>query len=91
VNLASTALLDPYANSALFGTFVIGPDSFGLPGLTTAGPAVVTSIGIQLQFTLSAFDSISLTSFYQVEPVPAPAGLAVLGLAGLVGFGRRRR
>ena len=38
-----------------------------------------------------SMDSISLTSFFQVEPVPAPAGHAVLGLAGLVGRGRRRR
>lgn len=53
-----------------------------------AGP-VTQSIGITLTFTLTAGDSASFTSIFTVEPIPAPAGLALLG--GVFAFGRRRR
>jgi MYXO-CTERM domain-containing protein len=51
---------------------------------------VAATIGIQLDFILSAGDSVAITSYFQVDPVPAPAGLALLGLAGLGGRRRRR-
>jgi hypothetical protein len=43
-------------------------DSFGLPGLTTAGPGVTSSMGIQLRFSLSPGDAASILSTFTVEP-----------------------
>lgn len=65
-----------------------GPQAFA----NEAGPVggVATKIGIRLEFTLSAGDSASFTSIFTIETIPAPAGMAVLGL-GVVGLGRRRR
>jgi MYXO-CTERM domain-containing protein len=92
---AGTAMLGfPY--SATFagpgsgGTAIIGPQSFGQP-IPIGGPNVLSSIGIRLEFSLSAGDSIAMTSFFRVEPVPAPGALGLLGLAGLAGRSRRRR
>jgi hypothetical protein len=91
----TTALLGfPYAATfagpGTGGTAIIGPSSFGQP-FPINGPAVVGSIGIRLEFSLTAGDSIAMTSFFRVEPVPAPGALALLGLAGLAGGKRRRR
>lgn len=57
-------------------------------GFAQAGPATNLTIGIELEFTLSAFDGADLTSVFEV--VPGPAGWAVLSLFAL-GWGRRRR
>ncbi len=65
---------------------------FGLPAPPSfPGPAVTTSIGIQLDFTLTPGDSASFTSNFAVFPVPEPTtGLLIgLGLFGLV-VARRR-
>jgi hypothetical protein len=82
-------------SSASAGSFlsnVIGPASFGGPVIPSLlGPAVNATIGITLKFDLTAGDSASFTSIFVVEPIPGPAGLALIGVAGLVGVGRRRR
>lgn len=69
------------------------PASFGLPGLDVPGPGAITSIGIEFNFRLSAFDSMSLTGPFAVagDAIPSPGSLALLAVAGLVVAKRRRR
>jgi hypothetical protein len=70
-------------SGAAFGSASVGPESFN----PTAGPALNTTIGLQFRFTLSAGDTVSFSSLFNV--VPAPGAIALLGAAGLVT--RRRR
>ena len=55
-----------------------------------AGPAANNEIALRLRFDLSPGDSASVTGIFEIQPIPAPAGLAVLALAGVC-VGRRRR
>ena len=72
-------------------TALIPDEDFGLPGPSELGPAqALNHIGIRIDFFLSAGDSIASTSFFVLEPLPAPGAIALLGVAGLLG-GRRRR
>lgn len=89
--VVATMLNDPFmVSKAGAGSVGIGPESFGVPIPSLAAPAVAQNIGINLTFTLSEGDQASFTSVFVVKPIPAPAGLALLGVAGLLG-GRRRR
>ena len=54
------------------------------------GPEALTDIGILITFTLTAGEQISLTSVFNVVPIPVPGGLAVFGLATMVVRRRRR-
>jgi MYXO-CTERM domain-containing protein len=54
------------------------------------GPNGASMIALRLRFELSAHDSASITGIFSIEAVPAPAALALFGLAGIAG-GRRRR
>ncbi len=74
-------------------TVSITPVSFGLPGPSAPGPPALLSIGITNVFSLSAGDSVSMTNFFIVEPVPEPStmALASLGILTLTWFAARRR
>ena len=73
------------------GTSIFGPFSEGLSGgsATIVGPQTTNgNLSIQIDFTLTAGDTASFSGGYLVEYVPSPA--AILGLAGLGAFRRRR-
>ena len=90
-NVVATMLNNPFSVSLPgAGSAGIGPESFGAPIPSLPAPAVASSIGIRLTFSLTPGDQASFTSVFVVKPIPAPAGLALLGVAGLLG-GRRRR
>jgi len=56
--------------------------TFGSP-VPLAGPAVTTSIGIRLDFTLTGLDRATFTSNHIVTPEPHTGALMALGLAVL--------
>ena len=97
-NVVQTLFDNPDAITAQsFETVTFGPESFGnfpqpIPSL--AGPdAANSTIGINLNFIVSANDSVTLTGTFVVEPVPEPSTvvLCISALIGLLAFGRRRR
>jgi MYXO-CTERM domain-containing protein len=83
----------PASFSAPFagGSANIPAASFGLPGPFFPGPPVATNIGIRVEFSLTPGDQVAFTSFFDVEPVPGPGALALLGFAALAARSRRRR
>ena len=88
-------LVDPFSvTTGNWLTSTVGPAAFGdnpaIPSLPyNAG--VTQSIGITISFTLTAGDAAAFTSIFVVEEcIPAPAALALFGVAGLVGSRRRR-
>ena len=91
------ARIDGVDTNALYAA----PASFSAPAFDVAsipgasfGPLVggpaISSIELELDFFLTSFDSVQITSEHQVEPVPEPASGAMVAL-GLALLAARRR
>jgi PEP-CTERM motif len=68
-------------------------DIAGIPAASFGpliGGSALSSIELELDFYLTSFDSVQITSEHQVEPVPEPASGALVGL-GLALLAARRR
>jgi hypothetical protein len=77
-----------------FQTSTFGPEHFGTPIPSLAGPNDVNStISIEINLKLSAMDSANLSGSFIVEPVPEPSTMALCMIAviGLACIRRRRR
>lgn len=91
-----TALVDGAPLHQLYPTGSSVVEPFGgltadLPALNYAlggGPAVVGTIGIRNDFTLTADDSVGMVSRFDI--IPAPGAASMLGLAGFAAIRRRR-
>lgn len=103
-NAIYTALIDgasyqtlhnsPFSTTtSVGGTSPFGFVDFGLPPNSQPGPAINSSIGIRMEFTLTPGDSASVTSRFEVEAVPVPAAVWLFGsgLLGLIGVARRKK
>ena len=85
---------DPNSWTASFAgqTMTINAQNPGLPGPTLPGPAAINSIGITYTFSLTPGDSVALTSYFEVQPVPEPNSLVLLSLGVCaMAFFRRRK
>jgi hypothetical protein len=78
--------LDPYSLD-LADTGSVGDSGNIVP---FDGGAIVSSIGIDLNFSLTPLDQTSFTSVLGAIPVPAPGAFVVLAAAGLIVRRRRR-
>ncbi len=54
------------------------------------GPGIVSSIGINNTFSLTAGDTFQMVSIFKINAIPAPGALALLGFAGAAASRRRR-
>jgi hypothetical protein len=84
-----TLFADPTSASGV-GSVSLGAASFGIPVQESILIATTTSIGLTLRFDLSAGDSASFTSVFDVQPIPEPGTALLVGL-GLAGLAARRR
>lgn len=92
-NGVRTLLADPFSAGVVVsnGSTTIGPADFGIPVRESVNVATTTDIAIELRFHLSAGDSASFTSVFDVVPEPTTASLLGLGLLVATAATRRRR
>ncbi|HMO86193.1 MAG TPA: hypothetical protein PKC18_14855 [Lacipirellulaceae bacterium] len=83
--VVATLQNDPFTLTAPVGMSAGSNASFGPQ---PSGVPVTNNIGIQLRFTLTAGDTASILSRFDVVPEPSGAGLALVGAALVL---RRRR
>jgi MYXO-CTERM domain-containing protein len=78
----------------LTGSLAAGPGQSASGAANTGGfipvGEAVSDMSFQYSFLLSAGDQASGTSNYVINAIPAPAGLALLGVCGMLGRRRRR-
>ncbi len=90
VGNAASLFFDPFAlsNAGIGSSGTSG--NFGAPVLIP-GPAVLQSIGIEINFSLTQSDQVSITSVFFVIPAPGVIGLLAIGVLGTSRGSRRRR
>jgi hypothetical protein len=82
----------PYSVTATpFGIAAIPGQSFGapIPSMPTVG--IGDAMGLRLVFQLGAGDRVEFGTSFVLQAVPAPGAGAMLGIAAILGKGRRRR
>jgi len=72
-----------------YGTTGFGPDDFGTPIPTLAGPDVLTDIEIEINFELSGNDFAAIGATFVVVPEPGTLVLVSLGAVGILFRPRR--
>lgn len=89
---ARTLLDSPqlFDETGAFNSVSTGVFNFGIPVQESVAVATLNSIGLEIRFDLSAGDTASFTSVFDVEPIPEPGTALLLGL-GLVGLAARGR
>ena len=90
IDFATVATLqnDPFSVVAPAGGSNTASATFGP---SVSGIPVATNIGVQLRFTLSAGDTASILSRFDVVPVPEPSTIALTSLLAAAVFGIRGR